>query len=141
MSRRFSAWLSVSPIVARVELSLNRRTALLSCLFELSDGPHDVPVAHVPRRVIVLVDGQDAGVPRVQVVKGLEVCGVLREEGEAVCGGEAKVNGVILASQPYPIIGRPNHPMPSLSKEVSQEIGIGAVVKIQAEGHGQPLPA
>jgi hypothetical protein len=31
--------------------------------------------------------------------------------------------------------------MPRLSKEVREEIGIRAVVKIQVEGHGQPLPA
>jgi hypothetical protein len=114
---------------------------LLSCLFEVSDGPHDVRVAHVPRRVIVLVHAEDAGVPLVQVVKRLEVCGVLRDDGEAVCGSEAKVNFVLLAVQPYLIIGRSSHAMPCLSKEVSQEIGIRAIVKIQVEGQGQPLPA
>ncbi len=79
--------------------------------------------------------------PLIQVVKGLEVRGVLRDDGDAVCGSEAKVNVVILAAQPYSIIGRANHPMPGLSKQVGQEIGIRAVVKIQVEGHGQPLPA
>src|SRR4051812_43620562 len=52
--------LSVAPIVERVELSRNRRTALLRCLFEVSDGPHDVRVAHVARRIIILVHGEDA---------------------------------------------------------------------------------
>ena len=94
---------------------------MLSCLFEVSDGPHHVRVAHVPRRVIVLVHGEDAGVPLVQVVKSLEVCGVLRDDGVAVCGSEAKVDLVILPVQPYPIIGRPSHTMPSLSKQVRQE--------------------
>jgi hypothetical protein len=58
-----------------------------------------------------------------------------------VCGSEAKMDLVILPVQPYPIIGRASHSMPSLSKEVSKEIGIRAIVKIQVEGHGQPLPA
>src|SRR5437870_4990336 len=91
---------SVPPIVERVELSLNRRTALLSRLFEVSDGPHDVRVAHVPRRVIVLVHGEDAGVPLVQVVKSLEVCGILRDDGVAVCGSEAKVTWSSAPSNP-----------------------------------------
>jgi ribosomal protein S3 len=80
-------------------------------------------------------------VPLVQVVKGLEVCRFLRDDGEVVCSREAKVDLVILASQPNTIIGRANHPMPSLSKEVGQEIGIRAVVKIQVECQGQTLPA
>jgi len=71
--RSFRLTLSVPPIVERVELSVNGRTALLSCLFEISNGPYHVRVAHVPRRVIVLVHGEDAGVPLVQVVKCLEV--------------------------------------------------------------------
>jgi len=132
---------SVAPIVEGVELSVNRRAALVSCLFEVSDGPRNVRVAHVSRRVIVLVHGEDAGVALVQVVKSLKVRGVLRDDGEAVCGGEAKVDVVILAAQAYFIIGRANHPMPTLSEEIGQEVGIRAVVKIQVEGHGQPLPA
>jgi hypothetical protein len=131
----------VPPIVERVELSLNRRTALQSCFFEVSDGAHDVRVAHVPRRVIVLVNGKDAGVPLVQLVKSLEVCGVLRDDGKAMCGGEAKVDLVILPVQPHALIGRANHAMPRLSKEIRQEIGIRAIVKIQVEGHGRPLLA
>jgi hypothetical protein len=58
-----------------------------------------------------------------------------------VCGGVAKVDLIILPVQPYPIIRRPRDEMPSLPKQVSQEIGIRTVVKIQVEGHGQPLPA
>jgi hypothetical protein len=37
--------------------------------------------------------------------------------------------------------GGTNHLMPSLPKKVGQEIGIGAIVKIQVEGHGRRLPA
>jgi ribosomal protein S3 len=48
-----------------------------------------------------------------------------------VCGSEAKVDVVLLAAQPYSIIGRANHLMPCLSKEVSHEVGIRAVVNIQ----------
>ena len=63
-----------------------------------------------------------AGVPLIQVVKALEVRRVLRDDGEAVCGGETKVDLVILPVQPYPIIGRASHAMPSLPKQVRQEI-------------------
>src|SRR4051812_38826274 len=69
MRRRLT--LSVPPIVERVKLPLYRSTALLSSLFEIPDGPHDVRVAHVPRNVIILVHGEDAGVPLVQVMKRL----------------------------------------------------------------------
>src|SRR5258708_20929391 len=71
--RSFRVTLSVPPIVERVELSVNGRTALLTCLFEISNGPYHIRVAHVPRKVIVLVHGEDAGVPLVQVVKSLSV--------------------------------------------------------------------
>jgi hypothetical protein len=63
-------------------------------------------------------------------VKSLEVCGVVRDDGVAVGCSEAKVNLIILPVQVYPIVGRPSHLMPNLSKEVRQEIGIRAVVKI-----------
>jgi hypothetical protein len=86
--RSFRLTLSVSPIVERVELSLDRRTALLNCLFEVSDGPHDVRAAHVPPRVAVLINAKDADVLLVQVVPSLEVGGVLCDDGQAVCGGD-----------------------------------------------------
>ncbi len=55
-------------------------------LFDVSDGSHDVRVAHVSRGVVVLVHGENAGVSRVHVVKRLEIRGVHRDEGEAVGG-------------------------------------------------------
>ena len=48
---------------------------------------------------------------------------------------------VILVRQPHRLIGGTNHLMPRLAKEVGQEIGIGAVVTIQLEGHGRSLRA
>jgi hypothetical protein len=108
----------------------NRGPALLSSFFEIFDGPYDIGVTHVARRVIVLVHTEDAGVPLVQIVKSLKVCGVLCDDGETLCFRKGKVDEVILAAQLYSVIGRANYPMPSLSKEFSQEIRIGAVVKI-----------
>src|ERR1700676_2959883 len=97
--------LSIPPIVERVELSVNRKNALLNSLFEVSNGPHDVRVAHVLRRVIVLVHAEDASVPLGQVAKSLEVGWILRDDSEAACGGESKVDLVILPVQPDSIIG------------------------------------
>ena len=49
------------------------------------------------------------------------------------------MGGVILAGHSDLRIGGGDHLMPRLAKKVGQEIGIGAVVKIQLEGHGRSL--
>jgi hypothetical protein len=112
LGRSFLRTRSLSPIVARVELAVNRKTALLYRCFEVSDGSHNVGVAHVPRRIIILVHGEDAGVPRVQVVKRLEVRGVLGDEGEAMCGRKGEMDVVILAGQSHSLIGGASYLVP-----------------------------
>src|SRR5262249_5374898 len=95
---------SISPIVEDMELSVYGRTAVRHCLFDVLDGPDNVRVAHVARGVIILVDGEDAGVLLVRIVKGLEVSRVLGDDGEAVASGEAKVNIVLFAAQPDTLV-------------------------------------
>jgi hypothetical protein len=53
------------------------------------------------------------------VVKRLEIRRVLRDESEAVCGSEGKMDVVILSGQTYPLIGGTDHAMPSLPKKIS----------------------
>jgi hypothetical protein len=58
---------------------------------------------------------------------------------ERVCFGKLrKTERLDAVPPPYP---EANYLMPSLSKEVGQEIGIGTIVKIQLEGHGRSLRA
>jgi hypothetical protein len=106
---------SVPPIVERVEVSVYRKTALMSRLFQISDCSHNFCVAHVSA-VIILEYAEDAEMQRiVQLVQSLEIRGVLGDDGKAKFDREGKVIGVIRTSQSNAVIGRANHSMPSLS--------------------------
>jgi hypothetical protein len=69
-----------------------------------------------------------------------EICGVLRDDRQALRRGEGEVDLVVLAVQANVRVRRSDNPMPRPPEEVRQQIGIRAVVKLPAEGHGQPLP-
>ena len=71
----------------------------------------------------------------------MKSAGFFLNDDEAVGGSKAKVDWVALPFQPYRVIGRANHAMASLLKKSGKKIGIHAVIKIQVEGHGRPLPA
>ncbi len=91
--------LLLPPIVERVELSVYRKASLMSCLFKVSDSPHDFCIVHIPC-VIILIQGEDAKMQGVRIVKSLKVGRVLRQDGEAIVGSITKVDFVILAFQP-----------------------------------------
>lgn len=119
----------------------DRIAATLGCSFEVRDGFHDFRIAHVARGVIVLVNGQDSGVPGVCLVKLQEITRVLREEGEVILSREGEMDRIVLTVEMDTCVGRSDHTMSGLLEEARQQTGIRAVIQIQVEGHEQPLPA
>lgn len=102
-----------------MELSVNGQAALLDCLFEIANRSHDVSVRHVPR-IIILVETENAEVVLVVVMNGLEVSGILRDDGELVLDGVGEVIFVVLAVHGHGFVGWPHDSMSSLRKKISK---------------------
>ena len=83
-----------------MEHARNRIAAALNGILEIFDGLHDLGITHISHRVIILMDGEDPGVPLVCLVEFKKIGWVFRDNGEVVGGGECEMDVVILAIQP-----------------------------------------
>src|SRR5262249_4511536 len=136
-----SASLSIPPMVQDVKSTGEGVASACAGGLKVGNCFHDFGLAHVPRQVVVLVDGENPSVGLVGLVQLQEIAGVLGDDRQTMGRGESEVHVVILALQTDVCIRRSDDLMTCLPEKVSQKIGVGAVIEIQVEGHPKRLRA
>ena len=108
----------------------------MGSLFQIRNGLDNLCGTHISVDVIVLIDGKNAEMPWIGSVKIEEVGRILRNDRQAMKGSKLEMQLIVRAHEVC--VPRPGNCVSRLPKQVGQQVGIGAIVKIQLEGHVPP---